>query len=99
MSARERLLGWEGCLNARDVGGYETADGHRTRWGALLRSDLICRLTPRGRDQLLAAGVRTIVDLRSEHELAAEPGPYAAQTAEGAVPLYLNTPLLDDDDQ
>jgi protein tyrosine/serine phosphatase len=99
VSARERLLGWEGCFNARDVGGYAAADGRRTRWGALLRSDLICRLTPRGRDQLLAAGVRTIVDLRSEHELAAEPGPYAAHTAEGAVPLYLNAPVLDYDDQ
>ena len=98
VSERERLLGWEGCFNARDVGGYPTADGRRTRWGALLRSDLICRLTPRGRDQLLAAGVGTIVDLRSEHELVAEPGPYAANTA-GAVPIYLNTPVLDYGDQ
>ena len=36
---REGLLVWEGCQNARDVGGYETADGRRLRWGALLRSD------------------------------------------------------------
>jgi protein-tyrosine phosphatase len=99
VSERARLLDWEGCFNARDVGGYPTADGGRVRWGALLRSDLICRLTPRGRDQLLAAGVATIVDLRSEHELAAEPGPYAANTATGSAPLYLNTPILDYDDE
>jgi protein tyrosine/serine phosphatase len=94
-----RDLAWEGCFNARDVGGYPTADGRRVRWGALLRSDLICRLTARGREQLLDAGVSAIVDLRSEHELAAEPGPYATNTAHGSMPLYLNTPLLDYDDQ
>jgi hypothetical protein len=99
VSERARRLDWEGCFNARDVGGYPTADGGRVRWGALLRSDLICRLTPRGREQLLAAGVATIVDLRSEHELAAEPGPYAANTAAGSAPLYLHRQILDYDDE
>ncbi|HEV3400084.1 MAG TPA: tyrosine-protein phosphatase, partial [Actinomycetes bacterium] len=30
-----RLLEWEGCLNARDLGGYATEDGRETRWGTV----------------------------------------------------------------
>jgi protein-tyrosine phosphatase len=96
---RERLLAWEGCYNARDVGGYPTADGRWVRWGAILRSDLVCRLTPRGREQLLEAGVRTVIDLRSENELETDPSPYHRNSQHGAVPRYLNVPILDYDDQ
>ena len=99
MIERERLLGWDGCYNARDVGGYPTADGRTVRWGALLRSDNLCRLTTAGRQQLIDAGVLTIVDLRSTHELEIDPPPYGANTGPGAVPLYLNLPVLDYDDQ
>ena len=35
----ERYLGWDACYNARDVGGYPTEDGRRTRRGVLVRSD------------------------------------------------------------
>ena len=99
MIERERLLAWEGCYNARDVGGYPTADGRRVRWGSLLRSDLLCRLTGRGREQLLAAGVRTVIDLRSENELETDPSPYRRNTVAEAVPWYLNVPVFDWDDQ
>ena len=99
MTDRSRLLAWEGCYNARDVGGYPTADGRRIRWGALLRSDNLCRLTATGRQQLVDAGVLTIVDLRSENELEIDPPPYGANTGPGAVPLYFNLPVLDYDDQ
>ncbi|HET8788748.1 MAG TPA: tyrosine-protein phosphatase, partial [Actinomycetes bacterium] len=44
-----RLLAWEGCLNARDLGGYATADGRETRWGAVVRSDSPAALTAAGR--------------------------------------------------
>jgi hypothetical protein len=99
MAERARLLDWEGCRNARDVGGYPTADGRWVRSGALLRSDNLCRLTGRGREQLLATGVRTIVDLRDADEHRIDPPPYGANTAPGAVPLYLSRPLFDPDDQ
>jgi len=46
---RTRRLGWEGCLNARDLGGYATADGRETRWGAVVRSDSPAALTAAGR--------------------------------------------------
>ena len=37
-----RDLGWPSCFNARDLGGYETVDGRRTRWRAIVRSDNLC---------------------------------------------------------
>lgn len=90
-----RHLSWDACRNVRDVGGYETDDGGRTRWRALLRSDNLCRLTPEGRDALVEYGVRTIIDLRSPSELAAEVHPFALPTPHGPI-TYLNLPFVDE---
>jgi protein-tyrosine phosphatase len=89
-----RHLAFEACLNARDLGGYRTADGRETRWGALVRSDALSRLTDAGVDALVAHGVRTIVDLRHRGEL--EPDPCGWAVAHGV--RYFNVPLLDVDD-
>lgn len=90
-----RHLSWDACRNVRDVGGYETADGGQTRWRALLRSDNLCRLTPAGRAALVEYGVRTIVDLRSSSELAAEAHPFALPAPHGPI-TYLNLPFVDE---
>jgi protein-tyrosine phosphatase len=74
---RTRLLAWEGCLNARDLGGYATEDGRVTRWGAIVRSDALFNLSPVGQRDLIAYGIRTIVDLRRPVELVTEPNPFA----------------------
>src|SRR5918911_1441608 len=50
-------------------GGYATASGGETRWGAVARADALTRLTDRGADALVAHGIRTVVDLRSAAEL------------------------------
>lgn len=76
-AGRARVLGWEGCLNARDLGGYPTADGRETRWGAVVRMDNPGRLSAAGRDAVVAYGVRTIVDLRRPAEVAEHPNPFA----------------------
>ena len=86
-----RRLRWEGCFNARDLGGYATPGG-RTRWRALLRSDSPARLTMRGRSALLAHGVRTVVDLRSHSERNSDPGPFACGS--GGL-CYVHVPLID----
>jgi protein-tyrosine phosphatase len=65
-----RVLDWEGCFNVRDLGGLVTQDGNRIRWGALVRSDIPTRLTEAGRAALVEHGVRTLVDLRFESEVA-----------------------------
>lgn len=63
-----RHLAWEGCFNARDLGGLPAAGGTWTRRGALVRSDALDRLTAPGWDALAAHGVRTILDLRNDDE-------------------------------
>jgi protein-tyrosine phosphatase len=70
---RSRDLVWDGLLNARDLGGHPTEDGGETRWGSIVRADSVRLLTDGGWRALVAYGVRTIVDLRSDDELAQDP--------------------------
>jgi hypothetical protein len=44
----DRRLNWEACFNVRDLGGYPTYGGGRTRWRRFLRADNLRRLTPGG---------------------------------------------------
>jgi len=68
----DRNLDWEGCFNARDLGGLPTVGGRRTRWGAIVRSDSLDHLTTTAWSALEAHGIRTIVDLRNDEELGYE---------------------------
>jgi protein-tyrosine phosphatase len=70
-----RALAWDACLNVRDLGGLESADGRRVRRGALVRSDQLCRLSDGGRAALVAHGVRTVIDLRNPAEAEKDPDP------------------------
>ncbi|WP_131766491.1 tyrosine-protein phosphatase [Candidatus Protofrankia californiensis] len=65
----DRNLTWDGCFNARDLGGIPTRDGRRLRWGALVRSDSLDRLTAAGWSVLRSHGIRTIIDLRNDDEI------------------------------
>ena len=69
---RSRDLDWDGLLNARDLGGHPTEDGAETRWGSVVRADSVRQLTD-GWQAVVDYGVRTIVDLRSDEELAEDP--------------------------
>ncbi|MBN1812173.1 MAG: tyrosine-protein phosphatase [Anaerolineae bacterium] len=62
---KNRVLDWEGCTNARDLGGLHTAEGRVTRWGAIVRSDTPARLTAAGWSAMYAYGVRTVVTLHT----------------------------------
>lgn len=70
---RNRDLAWDGLLNARDLGGHPTEDGDETRWGSIVRADSVRQLSEEGWRAVVDYGVRTVVDLRSEEELAADP--------------------------
>lgn len=63
-----RHLDWDGCVNARDLGGLRTAGGQQTRWGAVVRSETLDRLTPAGWAALWEHGIRTVIDLRNDDE-------------------------------
>lgn len=69
--ALNRVLTWDGCNNVRDLGGLNTSTGHKTRWGAVVRSDHPAKLTATGWSQLYAHGIRTIISLRT-HGLVEE---------------------------
>jgi protein-tyrosine phosphatase len=95
-----RDLAWPSCFNARDLGGYETRGGRRSRWRAVLRADNLCHLTGPGQAALVRDGVRTVVDLLSQSEHDYEPPhPFRANAAAGVVPRYVNVPLVDEDDE
>jgi protein tyrosine/serine phosphatase len=53
-------------FNLRDLGGYRTVEGRTTRWATLFRGDGLHRLDA---DDCAALGLRTVLDLRTEHEV------------------------------
>jgi len=69
----DRDLHWDGCVNARDLGGLPTHDGRVTRRGVLIRSETVDRLSEDGWRALRDHGVRTVIDLREDDERG-EPG-------------------------
>lgn len=71
--SQPRDLVWDGCLNVRDLGGLPTADGSETRFGSIVRSDSVQELTEDGWRALVDHGVRTVIDLRGDHERADDP--------------------------
>ena len=90
----ERRLLLEGISNLRDVGGYRTADGRYTRWRTLFRSGCVDRLSLAGQDWLVAAGLRTVIDLREDEEILSRPNVFAnsARVRYRRVPLFDGPP-------
>lgn len=74
---RSRHLEWEGCLNARDLGGLPTLYGGETCWQSVIRADYPGDLSPAGLKMMLDYGVHTLIDVRSPQEAAAESYPWA----------------------
>ncbi|TWG09074.1 tyrosine-protein phosphatase [Saccharopolyspora dendranthemae] len=76
MSA-QRILDFEGMVNARDLGGVPVAGG-RVRWGAVVRAEHPARLTAVGWERVWQHGVRTIIDLTGPGEEEPERAPRPA---------------------
>ncbi len=70
---RSRDLVWDGCLNVRDLGGHRTRDGGETAYRAVVRADSVSQLSDAGWAALVGYGVRTVVDLRGDHEREDDP--------------------------
>jgi protein-tyrosine phosphatase len=70
---RPRDLVWDGCLNVRDLGGLSTAGGGETRYGAVVRADSVSQLSDAGWRALVDYGIRTVIDLRGDHEREDDP--------------------------
>jgi protein-tyrosine phosphatase len=89
---RSRDLVWDGLLNVRDLGGHPTEDGGETQFDAIVRADTVRRLSEDGWRALLDYGIRTIVDLRTDGELQADPPAELPVTA-------VHVPFLEEDDE
>jgi protein-tyrosine phosphatase len=71
--AAERVMPLEGATNFRDLGGYRTGDGGRTRWGLVFRADAPDRLTEADLAAIDQLGLRVAFDLRTDDERTQAP--------------------------
>lgn len=78
VTAATRVLPLEGGRNFRDLGGYETVDGRRVKWGQVYRSGVMHGLTDGDYDYLSGLGISVICDLRASQERAEEPTDWRA---------------------
>lgn len=75
-----------GVPNGRDIGGLGVEGGKLIRTGLALRTAALAGATPDGLAGLRKAGVASVIDLRTEAEVKAQPDPKIA----GAEEIYLN---------
>jgi protein-tyrosine phosphatase len=81
----DRHLAWEGCWNARDLGGLRLRDGGQTRWRTTVRMDSPQRLTADAWQEIWDYGIRTVIDLRNSEEIRPDSRPAGMTTRQ--VPL------------
>ena len=86
----ERRVKLEGAYNFRDLGGYRSADGRRTRWGKIYRSDSLTRLTENDLTVLKQIGIRWVCDLRAPAEVKKRPDHLPE---DGSID-YINLPIV-----
>jgi protein-tyrosine phosphatase len=89
----DRSLHLASAPNARDIGGYETKDGHHVKWGQVYRSDALAEADAADLAKLDALGIKLVCDFRGESEVQADG---ADPTLAGAEQLGL--PILDESD-
>jgi protein-tyrosine phosphatase len=85
----DRRVPLEGSVNFRDLGGYETSDGRRVKWGKVFRSDNLGRLTDRDVSFLQRMGIRMVCDFRTPAEVKKRPDRFPRK----ARGRYLHLPI------
>lgn len=74
MNNHHQLVGLEGVVNARDLGGYVTADGqYQVKYGALFRTAKLYDATEADLALLSNLGVKKVIDLRMLPERLTRP--------------------------
>ncbi len=81
-SARSRLVEetsvLEGTHNFRDMGGYQTADGRKVKYGIIFRSYELTSLTEQDLAAVQTLNIKTIFDYRDDYEAQKKPDPVFA---------------------
>jgi len=85
----DRRVPLKGSVNFRDLGGYETSDGHRVKWGQVFRSDNLGRLTDRDVSFVQRMGIRMVCDFRTPAEAKKLPDRFSPTAQDG----YLHLPI------
>ncbi|MEV0704006.1 tyrosine-protein phosphatase [Saccharopolyspora sp. NPDC050389] len=83
----ERILDWDGSLNARDLGGLRVGTGRKIRWGAVVRAEDPAALTAAGWSALQQHGIRTIIDLTGDDEEEPDTAPRPPELTTVRLPL------------
>jgi len=96
--AAERRVPLEGAVNLRDLGGYETQNGRRLRWGQLFRSDSLARVTKGDLEFLRRMNIRLVCDLRTSGEVERAPNQFPDSRRTGYVHLAMRQGRLDPTD-
>jgi protein-tyrosine phosphatase len=79
----------EAIHNFRDFGGYKTKNGARLKEGLLYRSGDLSKATDTDLKYISSLGIRTICDLRTEHERQMDPD----RIPEAAPFTFFNIPM------
>ncbi|UKS23877.1 tyrosine-protein phosphatase [Paenibacillus sp. HWE-109] len=74
----QRIIVLEGTHNFRDMGGYQTADGRKVKYGIFFRSDELTGLTEQDLAAVQALNIKTIFDYRNDYEAQKKPDPVFA---------------------
>lgn len=95
VKTRTRFVGLDGCVNFRDLGGYDTHDGF-TLPGVIYRSDSLHRLTDEDLTRVDDLGISTVIDLRTPEEAAPAPARVPTGATLWAIPTIdstMNAPM------
>ncbi|KOU18285.1 hypothetical protein ADK52_30880 [Streptomyces sp. WM6372] len=68
----QRVLSIPGLVNARDIGGYATYDGKKTKWATVYRTETLSKLTPSGTAAVGSLNLSKVIDLRTAAEIGAD---------------------------
>lgn len=88
-----RRLALENLYNVRDLGGFYCQDGSSTRWQSFFRADNLGQASEKDLLTLQDFGVKTVIDLRGNFEIAQAPNP----TRNHSDFNYYNISLIDED--
>lgn len=95
--ARRLLL--KGLYNARDLGGFPTADGGVTKFGVFVRSEAPCDLPDEDIGALKDYGITTTIDLRGSGEKNSRPSSLKDVMDYIEKPLFNEAAIYDDKDR
>ena len=86
----ERRLPLQETVNTRDLGGYETAEGRRVKWGKVFRSDHLSRLTDGDIAFLQHMKIQIVCDFRTLIEAQNRPDRFPADGHGSYIHLPVN---------